>query len=217
MRWAVLWLLLIALVLLPFLLFEQQFNAFAEHITRSGTSKWMVAGAIFALLALDVFLPVPSSIVSTACGALLGFGLGSTVVWCGMMTGCLVGYATGARGSAAARRFIGDDGIARASRLMQRYGDLTLVLCRPVPVLAEASVVFAGLVRANFSRFVRLTAASNLGIAVGYAAVGAFSRRLDSYSFLIAFLGALLLPGLFILASRRTYGRTASGTTAADE
>ena len=208
MRWATLWIVLIALVLLPFLLFEQQFNAFAEHITRSGTSKWMVGSAIFALLALDVFLPVPSSIVSTASGVLLGFGVGSAVVWSGMMAGCLVGYAVGARGSAAAQRFIGDDGIARASALVQRYGDLTLVLCRPVPVLAEASVVFAGLVRASYGRFVRLTAASHLGIAMAYTAVGAFSRRLDSYSFLIAFLGAVLLPGLFILVSRRTYGRT---------
>jgi membrane protein DedA with SNARE-associated domain len=177
----------------------------------------MVAGAIFALLALDVFLPVPSSIVSTAAGMLLGFGPGSTVVWTGMMAGCVVGYGIGARGSAAARRFIGEDGIARASRLMQRYGDVTLVLCRPVPVLAESSVVFAGLVRADFSRFVRLTAAANLGIAMGYAAVGAFSRRLDSYSFLIAFLGALLLPGLFILVSRKTYGHTANGSIAADK
>jgi membrane protein DedA with SNARE-associated domain len=149
---------------------------------------------------------------------LLGFGWGSTVVWTGMTAGCVIGYATGARGSGAARRFIGEDGIARASALMERYGDLTLVLCRPVPVLAEASVVFAGLVRADYGRFVRLTAASNLGIAAGYAAVGAFSRHLDAYSFLVAFLGALLLPGLFILVSRRTYGRTAadSGPRAAD-
>ena len=55
---------------------------------------------------------------------------GSAVVWSGMMAGCLLGYATGAPGSASGRRFIGEDGIARASRLMQRYGDLTLVLCR---------------------------------------------------------------------------------------
>jgi hypothetical protein len=39
MRWAILWILLIGLVLLPFILFEQQFNAFAEHITQSGTSR----------------------------------------------------------------------------------------------------------------------------------------------------------------------------------
>ena len=207
MRWAILWILLIGLVLLPFILFEQQFNTFAEHITQSDTSKWLVASAVFGLLALDVFLPVPSSIVSTASGVLLGFLPGAAVVWGGMMTGCLVAYALGRRGSDATRRFIGDDGIARASSLMQRYGDLTIALCRPVPVLAEASVVFAGLVRTDYGRFLRLTALSNLGIAAGYAAVGAFSRSLDSYSFFIAFFGALLLPGLFILISRKTYAR----------
>lgn len=207
MRWAILWILLIGIVLVPFFLFEQQFNAFAEHVTRSDTSRWLAAAAIFSLLALDVFVPVPSSIVSTASGVLLGFATGTAVVWSGMMAGCLLGYAVGARGSAAARRLVGEDGIARAAQLVGRYGDLTIVLCRPVPVLAEASIVFAGLVRAHYARFIRLTAASNLGIAAGYAAVGAYSRRVDSYSFLIAFLGALLLPGLFILISRTTFGR----------
>lgn len=207
MRWAILWILLIGMVLLPFLLFEQQFNAFAEYVTRSDTSRWLVATAVFALLALDVFLPVPSSIVSTASGVLLGFVPGTAVVWGGMMAGCLLGYAVGSRGSRAARRLVGEEGIARAAQLVKRYGDLTIVLCRPVPVLAEASVVFAGLVRAHYGRFIRLTATSNLGIAAGYAAVGAYSRRLDSYSFVIAFLGALLLPGLFILISRTTFSR----------
>ena len=210
MRWAILWILLIGMVMLPFLLFEQQFNTFAEYVTRSDASRWLVASAVFSLLALDVFLPVPSSIVSTASGVLLGFTIGTAVVWGGMMVGCLLGYAVGSRGSGAARRLVGVDGIERAARLVKRYGDLTIVLCRPVPVLAEASVVFAGLVRANYSRFLRLTATSNLGIAAGYAAVGAYSRRLDSYSFLIAFLGALLLPGVFILVSRATFGRERS-------
>ncbi len=145
MRWALLWVLLIGLILLPFLLFEQQFNAFAEHVTQSGTSRWVVAAAVFGLLALDVFLPVPSSVVSTAAGVFLGFGAGAAVVWSGMMAGCLIGYVVGARGAGAARRLVGDEGLARADRLMRRYGDLTIVLCRPVPVLAEASVVFAGL------------------------------------------------------------------------
>lgn len=205
MRWAILWVLLMGVVLLPFLLFEHQFNAFAEYITRHDTSRWIVAAAIFALLALDVFLPVPSSIVSTGAGLLLGFAAGAAIVWAGMMGGCLLGYAVGARGTEAARRFIGVDGIERAAVLVKRYGDLTLVLCRPVPVLAEASVVFAGLVRAHYGRFVRLTGISNLGIAVGYAAIGAYSFGMNS--FLAAFLGALLLPGLFIMISRLTFAR----------
>jgi membrane protein DedA with SNARE-associated domain len=161
---------------------------------------------VFSLLALDVFLPVPSSIVSTAAGVFLGFVGGVGVIWLGMMAGCVLGYAVGARGSGAARRLVGQEGLARAGRLFERYGDATILLCRPVPVLAEASVVFAGLVKSAFGPFVRLTAISNLGIALGYAAFGAYSLRLDS--FLIAFLGALLLPGLFILVSRLTFGRT---------
>jgi uncharacterized membrane protein YdjX (TVP38/TMEM64 family) len=205
MRWAVLWFLLIGLVLLPFLLFEQQFNAFARHVTQSGTSRWVVGSAVFGLLALDVFLPVPSSLVSTAAGVLLGFTVGVATVWTGMMTGCVFGYLIGARGSAAARRLVGEEGLARAAGLVGRYGDVTIVLCRPVPVLAEASVVFAGLVHAPFARFVRLTALSNLGIALGYSAFGAFSLRMES--FLLAFIGAMLLPGVFILVSRYTFGR----------
>jgi uncharacterized membrane protein YdjX (TVP38/TMEM64 family) len=207
MRWAILWVLLIALVLLPFVLFGEQFEEFGKRITRSDTSRSLVAGTVFGLLAFDVFLPVPSSIVSAGAGVLLGFWAATTVVWSGMMAGSLLGYAVGSRGTAVARRLVGQDGITRAADLAKRYGDVTIVLCRPVPVLAEASVVFAGLVRAHRGRFVRLTAMSNLGIAAGYAAVGAYARRLDTYSFLIAFVGALVLPGLFILISRKTYGR----------
>lgn len=203
MRWVVLWGLLLALVLVPFFLFESYFNALAARMTGGGMPATLVAAGIFALLALDVFLPVPSSIVSTGAGVLLGFWQGAAIVWLGMMAGCAVGYAVGSRGSGSAGRLVGREGLARAGQLMDRYGDLTIVLCRPVPVLAEASVVFAGLVRAPFGRFVRLTALSNLGIALGYAAFGAYSMRFDS--FLVAFVGALLLPGIAMLLARLTF------------
>jgi uncharacterized membrane protein YdjX (TVP38/TMEM64 family) len=203
MRWVVLWILLLALVLVPFFLFESFFTAFAERMTGGGLPATLVAAGIFALLALDVFLPVPSSIVSTGAGVLLGFWQGAAIVWLGMMAGCAVGYAVGHRGSGSAGRLVGREGLARAGQLMDRYGDLTIVLCRPVPVLAEASVVFAGLVRAPFGRFARLTALSNLGIALGYAAFGAYSMRLDS--FLVAFVGALLLPGIAMVLARLTF------------
>ena len=90
MRWALLWGCSIGLVLLPFFLFEAQFNALAEQITRSGMSRSVAAGGIFALLALDVFLPVPSSIVATGAGVILGLAEGTAVVWGGMMAGCLI-------------------------------------------------------------------------------------------------------------------------------
>ena len=205
MRWAVVWVVLIGVVLVPFFLFESEFNAFAARMTATGTAAWLAGVSIFGLLALDVVLPVPSSIVSTAAGVLLGFWTGAAIVFTGMMVACLFGYALGARAAGAARRFVGDDGLRRADALMRRYVDYTIVLCRPVPVLAEASVIFAGLVGAPFGRFVLLSALSNLGIALGYAAFGAFSMRIDS--FLAAFLGALILPGVAILIARLTFGR----------
>jgi uncharacterized membrane protein YdjX (TVP38/TMEM64 family) len=204
MRWAIVWVVLIGLVLIPFFLFEQQFNDFAARMTQSGTAAWLAGISIFGLLALDVILPVPSSIVSTAAGVLLGFWVGAAVVWAGMMVACLFGYALGARAAGVARRFVGEDGLRRAEALMTRYGDDTIVMCRPVPVLAEASVIFAGLVGAPFARFLILTALSNLGVAIGYAAFGAFSMSVDS--FLVAFLGALLIPGVVMGIARVTIG-----------
>lgn len=200
MRWAVLWVLLIGILLLPFLLFEEQFNAYALEVTKSGTSRWVAGGSIFALLALDVLLPVPSSIVSTAAGVLLGLWKGTAIVWSGMTIGSIVAYGLGTRGAPVAKRLVGEEGLANAERLFRQYGDVAIVVCRPIPVLAEASVVFAGLTGAPFGRFLLLNALANVGIAAGYAAFGAYSLRLDS--FLVAFVGALLVPGLLLLAAR---------------
>jgi uncharacterized membrane protein YdjX (TVP38/TMEM64 family) len=201
MRWALLWILLIALVLTPFFLFEDTFNALAARIARGDASSTAAALTIGGLLALDVFLPVPSSIVSTAAGVLLGLWTGATVVWVGMMVGCAVGYAVGVKSSPLARRLVGPEGLARAAQLADRYGVWAVVLCRPVPVLAEATVVFAGLVRAPLRRFLWLTGWSNLGIAVGYAAIGALSMQVDS--FLLAFVGAVAVPGVALLVAKR--------------
>ncbi len=203
MRWAVVWTVLIGLVLVPFFLFETQFNAFAGRMTANGTAVPLAAASIFGLLALDVLLPVPSSIVSTAAGVMLGFARGAAVVWLGMTVACVMGYWFGVTASEAARRFVGAAGLTRAENLARRYGDWTLVMCRPVPVLAEASVIFAGLIRAPFGRFLAVTTLSNLGIAVGYAAFGAFSMSVNS--FLVAFVGALLIPAVAMLVARLTF------------
>jgi membrane protein DedA with SNARE-associated domain len=83
---------------------------------------------------------------------------------------------------------------------MDRYGNLALVVCRPIPVLAESSVVFAGLVHSPIRPFIWMTMLSNLGIALAYAAVGAYSMQVQS--FLLTFAAALLLPGLAMLAGK---------------
>ena len=201
MRWVILVGLMFALVIIPFLIFEKQFEQLGIWLAEGHASGWASAATIGALLALDVFLPVPSSIVSTGAGVLLGFWRGATVIWIGMTIGCAIGYAFGARAAAAARKLVGADGLARAAAVMEQYGAWALVVCRPIPVLAESSVVFAGLVRTPIGPFVWLTTLSNLGIALAYAAVGAFSMQVQS--FLLTFIAALALPGIAMLAGKR--------------
>ena len=209
MRLTLFSLLILALILVPFFLFEAQFNALAERVINGPSSAGYAAAGVIGLLSADVFLPVPSSIVAAASGVLLGLWRGAAAVWVGMMTACLLGYGFGARASEAARRFVGPDGMTRMSGLAARYGDLAIVLCRPVPVLAEASVIVAGITRRPVLRFLQLTCWSNLGIALGYAAIGAFSMRVES--FLLAFIGAVALPGLALLVSKLWLGGRPAG------
>ncbi len=204
MRWFLLTTLLLALIIVPFLMFEERFERLGLEIMRGDLAGWPAAVMIGGFLALDVFLPVPSSMVSTAAGAVLGFARGMAVIWVGMTAGCVLGYLLGSRATAMARRFVGRDGLDRAERVSAEHGDWALVVCRPVPVLAEASVILAGLVQTPWPRFFLLTAAANVGIAAAYAAIGAFSMSIGS--FLLTFVGALALPGLTMLAARLWLG-----------
>jgi len=213
MRWAILSSLLLALILVPFFLFEGQFNALAERLARGEGSSWYSAAAIGALLVSDVVLPIPSSLVSAAAGALLGFWRGALVVWVGMTGACITGYIVGAYATTFARRFVGDASLARAERLAAAYGDVAMVVCRPVPVLAEASVIFAGVVRAPFLRFLNITTWANLGVACGYAAIGAFSMK--ATSFLLAFGGAVTFPAIAWVVARAVFGKRATSRSGA--
>lgn len=199
-RWALISIALLALILVPFFLFEDYFNHLADRVAAGGTATVTAEAAVVGLLASDVVLPIPSSLVSATAGALLGFVRGTVYVWLGMTASCVIGYVLGARSAGWARRFVGEAGVARASHIADRYGSFAIVLCRPVPVFAEASVIFAGLVRAPFKPFLIVSAASNLGVALGYAAIGAFSMHADS--FLVAFFGSLLVPGIGMLAAK---------------
>lgn len=200
MRWALFWTLIVALILVPFFLFEDFFNDLAARLADGDASGWLTGSAIGAMLASDVLLPIPSSIVSTLAGAMLGLWLGTGVVWVGMTVGCVVGYVLGAKASDRARRMVGSEGLDRAAGVMGRYGMWALIMSRPVPVLAEASVIFAGIVQVPFRPFLLATSAANVGVALSYSAVGAYAMRMES--FLLTFAGAMAVPLVAWLGAR---------------
>jgi len=203
LRWIILVTLVLALILVPFALFGERIEQWTHDFIASAAERpgWVIL-VLGGLLATDILLPVPSSLASTACGFLLGFAPGALTSFVGMGISCIVGFFLGSKlGRPFATRMVGEDEIARLERLSARLGDWAIVMARPVPVLAEASVLFAGVGRIPMARFLTLAFLSNLGISLVYAAVGAFSATVDS--FLLAFGGAILLPALAMLALRK--------------
>lgn len=202
LKWTLLTTTVLGAILIPFALFGEAIDAWVMAYLRIGQSHpvsaaWVLGG----LLAGDILLPTPSSIISTACGTLLGFLPGTLVSALGMSLSALAGYTLGrcAEGPVV-ERWIGTRSAARLQALTARYGVWAVILTRPIPILAEAMALFAGLGRFPPLRFLLLSVLANLGISALYAFAG--SRGASSGGLLLALLAALLLPGLGLLLAR---------------
>ncbi len=100
-----------------------------------------------------------------------------------------------------ANRLVGAEELERLEASARRFGDWVVVITRAVPVMGEASVLLAGMSRMPIRRFLVLVALSNLGMSAIYAAVGAFAAEVNT--FLLAFLGACIVPAIAMLIARR--------------
>ena len=164
---------LLAIPIVPFLIFGDRLEARITDWLRLDLSPVTIAAAVFGLLAGDILLPVPSSIVTTFAGRALGFWSGTAVAWSGMTAGAVGAFGlVRVFGRPLARRLSSDQALARTDDLAGRWGVFVLVLTRPVPVLAEASVLWMGTTRLAWPRFLTAVGLSNLGIASTYAALG---------------------------------------------
>lgn len=195
-RWLLLCTAILAIILIPFFLFGDRIETWTDNflLSASDQSGW-IAMVLGSLLASDILLPVPSSMVSTAAGFFLGFMGGVFTSLAGMTVCCISGFLLGAKfGRPIACRLVGNNELKRLEKMSHRFGDWVIVVSRPVPVLAEASVLFAGISRMPAYRFLLLSTLSNFGISAVYAAVGAFSATINS--FLLAFAGSILVPSI---------------------
>lgn len=186
---------LLVFVLVPFLLFEQRMNEVTAHYVGPAATPLALAVAIVTLLALDIVLPVPSSAVSTAAGALLGFWPGMLASMLGMTLCCQIGYGIGRTfGRAVAVRLVREQVFESVAAQMHARGELMLGAMRAIPVAAEASVLLAGVTRLDLARFTAITCLANLGVSVAYATIGAAAIQSGSPGLLLA--GIVLLPAL---------------------
>ena len=187
-----------ALILVPFLFFGEAIEAWFAGLARpeAGVARGVFGAVLFGLLALDVLLPVPSSLASTLCGVVFGLWGGFWLSFGAMTVSCVIGYGLGRLCAGYARRLIGERENALLRLFLRRHGAPALVALRTVPVLAEASVLFAGLGRMGAGRAAWPLLLGNAAVSLIYAWVGDAGRSPDAM--LPAFLGSLAVSALLM-------------------
>jgi uncharacterized membrane protein YdjX (TVP38/TMEM64 family) len=196
---------------IPFLLLEESIEALVSRWISSPPSRPTVFVLVVAILATDVFLPIPSSLVSTAAGTQLSVGVATLASWLGMTAGAVLGFAAArAFGRPLAVRLSSQHDLAALDRWSEKFGPWILVLFRALPVLAEASVLLLGTTRLAWWRFLTPVALANLGIAAAYSWLGFFGQTQNMTAYVLA--GSIALPVLAAAIVRwRAIARTPHG------
>jgi uncharacterized membrane protein YdjX (TVP38/TMEM64 family) len=169
-------------------------------------TPWMGHGGAAAaalgvtLLIADVLLPIPSSLVMIAHGALFGVVGGTLLSLAGSMGAALFGFAVGRRGGRLLERVVSPEERARANLLLQRWGTLTICLSRSVPLLAETVAIMAGTSDLSWKRMALASFAGSLPPAFLYALTGAAVANFQSAT--LVFLFVMLVTCLLWLSSR---------------
>ena len=161
---------------------------------------WTAALGI-ALLVADVLLPVPSSIVMVAHGALFGVLVGTLLSLLGSTGATLFGFWIGRRGEKLLDRLVPPAERERADRLLKRWGMLAIVVTRPIPLVAETVAIMAGASPLSWGRTALAALAGSLSPALLYALTGATAGRFQNTA--LMFLFVLLITGIFWLVGRK--------------
>jgi uncharacterized membrane protein YdjX (TVP38/TMEM64 family) len=144
-------------------------------------------------LVADVALPVPSSLVMIAHGALFGVVIGTLLSLVGSTGAALAGFAIGRRSGPLLARLVPVEELVQADCLLIRGGMLAIIVTRPVPLLAETTAIVVGTSRLGWERATLAALAGSLPGALLYALTGAGTARFQN--------GALVFGLVLLVAS----------------
>ena len=182
----------VAVPLVPFLAFGTRIDHVVAGWLDPLPSPPVLAAIEVGVLAADLLLPVPSSMVATLGGARLGVPVGTACAWLGMTAGSLAGWWLGRTATARSLAGLAPDERDDLVRQQQRLGPLFVVLTRPLPLIAEAAALLAGATAMPARDFLLAAGSGNLAIALVWSIAGAVGREADALQWMI--VAALVVP-----------------------
>jgi uncharacterized membrane protein YdjX (TVP38/TMEM64 family) len=160
-------------------------------------------GAAFmgiTLLVVDVVLPVASSIVMVAHGALFGILAGTLMSLLGRGGAFLLGYYIGKKSQNYSKKFVTDEEMNKAHTVLRKWGVVGIVLSRPIPIVSETVSIAAGTASLPLMGSLLAATIGSLPEAVLFAATGSLAASFLNTS--IVFLAIILISVIFWLFTR---------------
>ncbi|TAG10857.1 MAG: DedA family protein [Verrucomicrobia bacterium] len=191
------------LLLLGWFLFadqlEKQFSlqgaiAFLEN---SGSWAWLAG---IGLLASDLFLPIPATVIISALGIVYGTVLGGLIGGLGLMVAGMIGYTLGRCATERfARRWLGDHDFEKGRLFFAKNGGWAVAISRALPTLPEVISCTAGIVRMSLPKFMIALACGSLPMGLVFAAIGEKAEK----SPMLAIALSIVIPCLLFLIADR--------------
>jgi uncharacterized membrane protein YdjX (TVP38/TMEM64 family) len=157
------------------------------------------------LLMADVLLPVPSSFIMITLGISYGVFQGTFWAFLGVMASSAFGFYLGRTCQPFVQRFVSEQEQAHANAFLMRWGMLGIIVTRPLPLLAETTILLAGAAGFTWKKLLLASACGNLPIALLYAWTGAAAKSVNAgvWSFLLAATAAGIFWAINYLAMKK--------------
>ena len=190
------------LIIVTFLLFDNLELLFTGLLKDASMHHQTYYYISFLVLASDIILPVPSSIVMYMNGYVLGWPGGSANSLLALMTGAVAGYYLGKFTSLGVRSKENE----RANIILLKYGSLAILISRGIPIISESVCIVCGYNRMPFKNYFILNFFGYIPLCFLYAFCG--SIGFDENTFLISFACSIGISAVFWVAGRKYLAQT---------
>ncbi len=135
---------------------------------------------IVTILAVDIFIAVPTLTTCILSGYFLGFALGGLCSCLGVLFAGAIGYWLSRRYGERLLKFIipQEEKRREAKSSFEKYGFVMIVLSRSSPILSEVCACMAGITNMKFGKFFLAWCANS----IPYALIASYSGSISSLS-----------------------------------
>lgn len=204
-RYALVATLIATLILVSFLVVEAlQIPLLTDPTDQMMEGGWIAATIGGGLLLLDVFIPIPSSVIMILHGTIFGILGGFVLSLVASVGGAMIGWWVGNKGGPLMDRFVSPAEKRQANDFIIRYGLLAIIISRLIPIIAETVAIMSGTTNLGWKRVLLATTIGSIPPALIYAIAGEATDDFASGAIVTACV--VLVAGVTWFVGRRYIG-----------